>query len=195
MPVRWLNKGDRNNYFDLGIILNGASTGVRVGYRLKSTSLGSDVSIFGARAGYGSRDYSINFGAWGFGTFYIGYNSYHSEPSVPRDSARHTVKINKGLVEVDSWSKNYGVANFTTPGTAWFFANRNGDGHPVSPYCLMDKCEMWENDIVSHTFLPMIKDGNVELMDVETGTLATRYGTFTIEYSYPDGQPWTPQTP
>ena len=176
---RYWQKSQSSDYFDLGVILKGASTGVRVSYKLKGTNLGSNVSIFGARSGYGSNDFSINFGAWSFGTFYIGYGGSHSEPSVPRDTNRHTVSINKGVVTVDSWSKNYGVSNFQTPGTAWLFANRNGDNHPVNPLCVMDKCEMWENDVVSHIFVPIKRNGVMELLDLVSGNLATRVGTFT----------------
>lgn len=178
--TRWLKKEVKANYFDLGVILHGESTGVRVSYKLESTNLGQDVSIFGARSGYGSNDYSINFGAWGFGTFYIGYKTYHSEPKVPTDTNKHIVTINKGLVSVDDWSKNYGVQSFSTPVTARLFDNANG-AHPCSPLCLIDKCEMWEDDVSSHTFVPYRdpSTGQMELLDIVTLTLATRVGTFT----------------
>lgn len=179
--TRWLKKDVKENYFDLGVILHGESTGVRVSYKLESTNLGQDVSIFGARAGYGNNDYSINFGAWAFGTFYIGYKTCHSEPKVPTDTEKHIVTINKGLVSVDDWSKDYGVQSFSTPTTARLFDNANGDNHPCSPLCWIDKCEMWEDDVPSHTFVPYRdpSTGEMELLDILTGNLATRVGTFT----------------
>ena len=186
--TRWLKKEVKEDYFDLGVILHGESTGVRVGYKLEATYLGQDVSIFGARAGYGNNDFSINFGAWAFGTFYIGYKTYHSEPKVPTDTEKHIVTINKGLVSVDDWSKDYGVQSFSTPTTARLFDNANG-AHPCSPLCWIDKCEMWEDDVPSHTFVPYRdpSTGEMELLDILTGTLATRVGTFTEQL--------TPTTP
>ena len=196
MPIRWLKKSATSNYFDLGVKLNGATTGVRVTYILSDFNFGNDTSIFGARQGYGSSDYSINFGAWSFGTFYIGYGINHSEPTVPRNYTPNVVSINKGLVKVNEWSKNYGVRSFNPSGNAWLFSSNNlGDNHPCRPACRISECYMTENNIESHWFVPFMDGEQIRLRDITTGNYATTIGSFTIEYTLPDGTPWTPSTP
>ena len=46
-------------------------------------------------------------------------------------------------------------------------------------------------------FVPFIRSGVMECLDIVTGAIATRVGTFTESYTLPDGTPWTPlnQTP
>ena len=45
---------------------------------------------------------------------------------------------------------------------------------------------------------PYIKNGICGMLDIETGTFHQQTGgdgSFTIEYTLPDGTPWTPSTP
>ena len=56
---------------------------------------------------------------------------------------------------------------------------------------------MFDYDTMIHCFYPIKRNNTMELVDVYTGTLATRTGTWTEKFYLPDGTPWTPlnQTP
>ena len=178
--TRWLQSDKVGNYFNLGVILYGASTGVLLEYKMQGTAIGQDSALFGARSGYGSNDYSINLGAWGLGNYYIGYGKSYGDVKVPTDGLKHSVYINQGEIRYDDLSKSYAVANFQTPSPAWLFGS-NGSAHYTSRLVFINGVKMWENNEPSHHFVPYRdpSTGEMELLDLVTATLATRVGTFT----------------
>ena len=56
--------------------------------------------------------------------------------------------------------------------------------------------KLTDSENKEHWYVPFKRNGVMELLDLETGTLATRVGTFTESFTLQDGvTPWTPSTP
>ena len=73
----------------------------------------------------------------------------------------------------------------------------NGTYYPsgVLYRSIMAFLEIGEQGTLLQDYLPIKRNGAYEWIDIESGNLATRVGTFTEAFYLPDGTPWTPSTP
>lgn len=190
MPIRWLYPDTVGNYFNTGFNAKVAPT-CEV---LMIANNNNDTDYWGNSA-KGNACYFANFKST------LQYYRYGSSSS-----------INTGVAlpigEVHLWSvgkeiKLDGVLRYTTSNTYTpdesqtpIYIFRSGRGNPNTFKLAMFR--IYDGEELKHTFIPLKRNGVMELIDLETGTLATRVGTFTESYTLQDGvTPWTQlnQTP
>jgi hypothetical protein len=189
LPIRWIY-GAGGQYFDSGIKPDvNCTTSLQFKVKTKNNTY---PYIFGA-------DSTDRWAAWLDGSqmgLRIG-NSSSSRPtiSVPNSLGKpYILNIRDGVIKLNGEQKatyartnliNYSIFIFGTSTQG----NPTGNGAPMDGYISFTQ-------INEHYFVPILKEGSEQMIDLATGNYATKHGTFSIVYTTNDGvTPWTPPTP
>lgn len=172
---RWLH-GNGSSYFKTGLLL---ATNTKSRLRFRYNSVSSNTSPIGAR---GKNFEHIHYNS----SFYYEYNSSWNSTGV--SAVAHTIyDIETDLTNGSQSMKINGEIKKTTATTGVYTTNldtyilASNNGSSVFGICNADfsVCELMESNGVWHYFYPFKRNGQMELLDIVTGTLATRVGTFT----------------
>ena len=119
------------------------------------------------------------------------YNFLDENISAPSYNVRHTVIDDAGTLFIDGIKKKTNTQKtFTCTGTfrlfstGWTHIPERSAGVSIYHGKINDGATIW--------MVPLKRNGNFEMVDLVSGNLATRVGTFTEFYELPDGTPWTP---
>lgn len=169
--TRWLYPDTVGNYFNTGFNAKVAPT-CEVLMMAKNNN---DADYWG-NSPIGNAHYYANFESA------LQYYRYGSSTSI-------NTGVSLPIGEAHLWSvgkeiKLDGVLRYTTSNTYTpnesqtpIYIFRSGRGYPNTFNLAMFK--IYDGEELKHTFVPFRRNGQMELLDILTGTLATRVGTFT----------------
>lgn len=176
--TRWL-VGDGEAYIDTGIVPGGRKLATKSKFYIQGTN-----TTWATMVGSGVTDNTDNYrpickktstNQWRLKIG--GYNTYYPNA----DSKPHTVEVNtpQGMfildgVVLDSTAQRSVPASNTR--SLWIFNDNGGSGENAMGGCAF--VQIIEQEDIAH-FLPFRRNGQMEMLDLVTGTLATRVGTFT----------------
>ena len=197
MPIRWLyNNGSA--YFDTGCSGN-QNTTMDILFKRYTTS--ADRAICGHRDSTNTRCCWIFEAGAGL---QVGYgNAYGNMSSACEVGKAYRVYTEKGVsykyiqVRIDNNATDevsLALNNFTNNTSTETIGKWSGGLITTMDFAYYTMLQDVNGN--DHKFVPIKRSGVMELIDLETGTLATRVGTFTESFTLQDGvTPWTPSTP
>ncbi len=201
MPIRGMYpNGDA--YIALLFELNSLTSDSEVGYRLRNASYtGSRTAMYGSKYSWQDRDLSIALGGWNNnGQAYIGYGgSYVGSFNYTKDTKPHVFRLANKKAYFDGAEKqSYSPSSFTTrPILLYRISGGGGDSNGLDSNTSITFAKIKDTNLDA-LLIPFIRQGANGMIDVLTGTFypnANTSGSFTIEYTLPDGTHWTPSTP
>lgn len=198
MPIRWL-VGDGTAWIDAGFYATQNTTAKAQAKLLGISSASSYQAIFGARAGDKNRGFDICLLYPDKIYFDFSNTSIDTLPLGPLGTI-----ANVEMSSIGGWLNEVKVFNssttaFTTPSKVAVFGRTDGGVINTRPLNGAISYVEFGGDTHLH-LLPFIRQGANGMIDTLTGTFypnANTSGSFSIEYTLPDGTPWTPlnQTP
>ena len=193
MPIRWLYNGG-SAYIVTRLAISVAD--VEVGCRYMHVQNANNAHIWGSTQ-RGTNNFKLNpYGGKSF-------NLWTNGSSVPLSFTPQKDKITYFIVKATN-SQIQLTVNGTT-NTASKTSNLVG-GVPFAFYHVYNiggynpvngKIANWyfkEEGVLKEDYVPIKRNGVFEWIDLVSGELGTRVGTFTESYTLPDGTPWTPLT-
>ena len=150
--------------------------------------------------------YTAGSGMYGFINHRVGGNAFrygaHNSNYVASGVANNTDNVHlEGIVtdkaiELKLNGVSKGTASKGTPDNTEIFifgANcRSQNGYYGGNQSRLGHLRLYTPSGDVGWFVPFIRSGVMECLDIVTRNIATRVGTFTESYTLPDGTPWTP---
>lgn len=190
MPIRWLNGDGRNAWIDSGTrFLHSYSLETYV--QILENIDGSNFAIGAYAAGnrYCIRTrLSTSQGIW------IQFAG-GSAAEAGNGFRPHRVVMAEGTCYIDDTAYSNSMT-ITDNGNNIYFFRASGGDYPSKSRIGYVKITNGQSGI--REMYPFIRQGANGMIDTLTGTFypnANTSGSFTIEYTLPDGTPWTPPTP
>ncbi len=172
------------------------ASGITYGAKLIATAYNQpEMSIFGSRTSNDTNTFLLqimsqqwrtqSFGGWtlygsaSLNTIYVAEFSYKG------------IWVNGSKIASGNYTPTSAMSDI------WLGVNNSG-GSPHGAYFIGGYDQFYrkdENGNITNLLLPIKRNNTMELVDVYTGTLATRTGTWQEKFYLPDGTPWTPSTP
>ena len=192
MPIRGLFQST-TGYFESQYYPNGSDK-FEVVFKYKEFVANYNGTIYGAynlsNGDNNCRYYTFNSGSRSTSRF--SYKSgYDDSVSAPSYNVRHIAIDDAGTLYIDGTLKKSNTPQtFTCAGpfrlftTGWTHVPERSAGVSIYHGKINDGATLW--------MVPLKRNGNFEMVDLVSGNLATRVGTFTEFYELPDGTPWTP---
>ena len=195
MPIRWL-RASGSQYIDTGWVPSGRDFELQL--RFIPKAIGSWAAVYGTYWTDGGLDnlyqngtlflYTANTYVSSMPVYVVGteYEMIHSYSKIKRTNGNTTIEVNSGA-----------SSDFTTSRPLWLFGSQNFNkfNGAIAEY-------IRRKDGVDKQYMyPFIRkiDGvdKLGMIDVLSDTFYQNAGSgsFTIEYTLPDGTPWTPSTP
>jgi hypothetical protein len=199
MPIRFLDNGG-TAFIDLGVIPNGDPVHIDFLARYKQQKssfqcfIGNESTTNNPWIGIvsGTKTLGITYGN--------GWTRQYSETIQPEtfiDLAYYNNPAVEASVTINGTSHTLSAYAFTAVNhTLRMFSNNNGGSGAYQPLDgQIARLRYRQGNNIDIELLPIKRSNVLEYIDLNSGNLATRVGTFTEAFYLPDGTPWTPSTP